>query len=59
MKIEINSRDLEIKTIDTGKFEGQKIVQFKPVVAFDEDFIAEMEAAGVRPKIIKEEEEED
>lgn len=49
-KIELNSRDLHIKTLE----DGRKVAQLKGVVAFDEDFIAECEANGVKPEAIKE-----
>lgn len=53
-KIELNSRDLQIKTLD----DGQKVVQFKGSTAFDEDFIAECEEAGVREFIERDREDE-
>lgn len=44
MKIEINSRDLQFKTLD----DGRKVVQLKGATAFDEDFQRECEEAGVQ-----------
>lgn len=56
MTLDLKARDLEIKTIGSGQYEGQEIVQIKPVIAFDESFIEEMKAAGVKPKSIREDE---
>jgi len=56
-KIELNSRDLELRTIPTGKYAGSVVVGIKPAVAFDESFIEDMKAAGVREAQPKNEEE--
>jgi hypothetical protein len=55
-KIELNSRDLQFKTLD----DDRRVVQLKGSVAFDEDFQAECEEAGVKEykKQDKEEDEE-
>jgi hypothetical protein len=54
MKIEINSRDLQFKTLD----DGRKVVQLKGATAFDEDFQRECEEAGVKEYVNRGEEEE-
>lgn len=50
-KIELNSRDLELKEIEQGEFKGKIVAQIKPAVAFDDDFVQEMKDLGVRQKI--------
>lgn len=54
MKIEMNARDLQITTLDSGA----EVVQIKGGTAFDEQFIEECRQAGVKEKVIEEEEEE-
>jgi ABC-type Fe3+-citrate transport system substrate-binding protein len=50
-KIELNSRDMHIRTLD----DGRKLVQLKGAVAFDESFIDECVDLGVKPEHIKDE----
>ena len=51
-KIELNSRDLQIKTLDDNK----EVIQIKGMTAFDDDFIAECKEKGVKEWIDKDEE---
>lgn len=44
MKIEIESYNMEIRTLSDGK----EVAQIKPSVAFNEEFIAQVRAAGVK-----------
>lgn len=54
-KIELNTRDLQVKTLDNGS----KVVQIKGSTAFDEDFIEECEQAGVKQYVKREEDDRD
>lgn len=53
MKIELNSRDLQIKTLD----DGRKVIQIKGSTAFDEDFQNECIEAGVKEYVERESDE--
>lgn len=54
-KIDLNSYDLSIKKLTKGEFKGQKVVQINPRLAFDEEFIADMEEKGVKEYVEREE----
>lgn len=53
-EIILKTRELQTKTLD----DGREIVELKPNVAFDEDFVEECKEKGVKPKAIKFEDEE-
>jgi len=50
-KIELNTRDLQVKTLD----DGREVVQLKGSGAFDPTFIVECKELGVLSEIKKEE----
>jgi len=54
MKIEIESYNLEIRTLQDGK----EVAQIKPSVAFNDDFIEDMRKAGVKDFKPREQSEE-
>lgn len=47
-KLEMNTRDFEVKTVTRKDGSDARIVQLRPAIAFDEDFVQEMESLGVR-----------
>lgn len=57
--MDIKPRELEIKKIESGKYEGTEIVQLRPSIAFDPNFVKECRDAGVTEYIKREENEEE